>query len=164
MKIERITISYNRILQRIYLHSYYTGEARKAGGVPPHLAATIQASDSNSDILTQLIDSSIAETTNTLTRYLGICTAQHDNEKAETALSIEIPENYPRECLQQIAQAIEEYATMRALGQWLIQNKPDEAVAAVQETQMAAMRLRELMSLRKRPCKHPSTPDNNIAL
>ena len=164
MKKHTIQISCTKILQRIYTHTYYTGEARKAAGVPAHLAASLQASDSNRDILLQHIQSSIAEAAKILTRYLGICTIEHDCEDTVTAISIETPSNYPDECIPQIAQTTEEYATMRALGQWLAQNKPDEAAAATQEAQLSSMYLRELTSLRRRPLNNARTADNNIEL
>ena len=95
---------------------------------------------------------------------MGICTIEHDCEDTATAISIETPSNYPDECIPQIAQTTEEYATMRALGQWLVQNKPDEAAAASQEAQLSSMYLRELTSLRCRPLNNARTADNNIEL
>lgn len=53
---------------------------------------------------------------------------------------------------------------MRALGQWLAQNKPDEAVAATREAELSSMYLRELTSLRRRPLNNARTADSNIEL
>lgn len=164
MEKHTIQISSTEILQRIYTHTYYTGEARKYAGVPANLAAALQASDSNKDILLQHIQSSIAEAARILTRYLGICTTQHNHQDLLTTIIIETPSNYPAECIPQIAQTIEEYSTMRALEQWLAQNKPDEAVAATREAELSSMHLRELTSLRRRPLNNARTADSNIEL
>ena len=164
MKRERIEIGHKRVLQRIYTHTYYVGEARKAAGTPPYLAAGVQASDSNRDMLTQHIHTSIAEAADMLTRYLGICSTRYSNESDTTALYIETPPNYPAGCIAQMAQAIEEYATARTLGQWLMLSKPDEAAFAVEEAQTAATRLRELLSIRLHPGRCNQQHDNNIEL
>ena len=163
MSHQRISINNTQLLQRVCVHTYYTGEARKSSGLPPQLTAQLQASNSNRDILTQHINLSIAEATKMLTRYLGICTAQRTSPE-ETTIDIETPVNYPAECVPQIKEAIEDYCIMRTLGQWLTQIKPDEANAAANEAQMAMMRLRELMCIRKRPRCTNSSSDNSIEL
>lgn len=164
MNTERIEIDYRNILQRIYTHTYYTGESRKTAGAPPHFAARIQASDSDKRALTHHIHLAIAEATKMLTRFLGICTTIHDESTSQTNITIELPLNYPTECIRQIAVAIEDYATMRTIGEWMTQNKPDEATLAAEGAQMAAMRLRELMSIRKRPYPRTHKDDNNIEI
>ena len=164
MKKEIIHIEHTKMLQRVYTHTYYIGEARKAAGVPPHLAAELQTSDSNRDILTQHIHTSIAETARMLTRYLGICSTKHNDATFCSTLFIKIPPNYPIACMPQIARSVENYIVMRTLEQWLMQCKPDEAAPASQEAKIAAVDLRELLSIRQRPGSREHLNDNNIEI
>lgn len=164
MKKGIIHIEHTKILERVHTHTYYIGEARKTAGAPPHLAAELQTSYSNKDILTQHIHTSIAETARMLTRYLGICSIKHNNETFCSTLFIKVPPNYPPECIPQIARTVEKYIVMRTLEQWLMQCKPDEAPSAGQESRIAAAELRELLSVRLRPGNRENLNDNNIEI
>lgn len=164
MKRKNIEINHIKILERIYTHTYYTGESRKAAGAPPHFAARMQASNSDKAALTHHIRLALSEVATMLTRYLGLCTTKYHSDTQSTIFTIETPLNYPHECMEAMGETIENYAVMRTLAEWLTQNKPDEAAAAAEEAQISTLHLRELMSTRKRPTTEHHNHDNNIEL
>ncbi len=156
MKKRRIVLNINNVLQRIYTHCYYTGEARKQVGFPEKAAANIQAS---SDDKTQIIDhinTPTGEVSRMLSRYFALCsreTASNDatEDTNNTVFLVDIPQNYPDEAVPQLETMIENYIVMRTLQLWMLQHKPDEAAIAASEVQQIIFNLREMFTLRKRP-------------
>ena len=149
-------LRHNDIARQIQLHSYYTGEARKAAGITPSFAARIQASDSENDIITRHMRTAILECSKLLSRYFSVCTTKEveDDGSSTTEFHMQPPRNFPHECIPQLEDSMANYVAMRALQQWLAQNKPDEAVSVAEEVRAAANNMRETMSLRNRPHKN----------
>lgn len=147
----------NKILQRIATHTYYTGEARKAAGAPPMAAAKIQASSDDEQQLSDHLTIACNEVMQLLSSYIAICHTRNSEEYSEqgnetvTLFILKPPSNYPTECLKDIEQTIENYVVARTLHQWLLQNKPDESIAAANEAQQHLTKLRQMAALRKRP-------------
>lgn len=169
MKEIKLTLSLRKVMQRIEMYSYYTGEARKKAGLPKELAAGMQASSDDSVQLYDHVSSAIGELSKMLSRFLGICSVHYegsadDKEIYNAVFSLIPPFNYPLEAFPQIEEAMENYAVMRTLGLWLQQHKPDEVMAITTETQQHSLHLRELFALRKRPGRIVRNDDNIITL
>ncbi len=169
MKEIKLTLSIKKAIQRIELHSYYTGEARKKAGIPEELAAGMQASTDDSVQLNDHISSTIGELSRIISRFFGICSVRYiqnidDNNTQSVEFSLTPPFNYPIETIPQITEAMENYAVMRTLYLWLLQHKPDEAGAVGNEAMLHSNHLRELFALRKRPKKITKREDNIVKL
>lgn len=150
-----ITVSPRKVMQRIYTHTYYTGEARKVAGTPMRHAAGIQASEDDATQLDDHLQTAIGEIAGLLSRQLAICRCNEDidNDSGEriVCLSFIPPQNYPRESLPQMEKIIENYVVMRTLQQWMAQHNPPEQTQPANEAEVAMQQLRGVLSLRKKP-------------
>lgn len=166
MKKEILTIRHKDIMQRLFLHSYYRGEAHKTAGMPKHFSAGIQASESDSDMLENHILTAITECVKLLSRYFAVCSVKKidENESRITELHLQPPCNFPRESLSQMEQCIGNYIVMRTLQQWLAQHKPDDSLLAAEEVKSSTIDIRETASLRKRPCRTAHKSNKSIEL
>lgn len=156
MKKKKLTLDHNNVLQRIYTHCYYTGEARREIGFPEKAVAKLQASSDDKEQLCDHMNTPIGEIARMLSRYFVMC--KNETEVSETTdgvrntvFIIDIPQNYPDEALTQLETMIENYTVMRTLQLWMMQHKPDEAAIATSEIQQIIFNLREMFALRKRP-------------
>lgn len=156
MKRRKLVLSPDNVLQRIYTHSYYTGEARKQVGYPEKASANLQASVDDKEQMNDHMHIPINEIARMLSKYFATCNMAYEssNEDSTTAnicFVIDAPQNYPDEALAPLQAMIENYTVMRTLQLWMLQQKPDEAPIAASEVQQTAFNLREMFALRKRP-------------
>lgn len=167
MKKRKLTLDHNNVLQRIYTHSYYTGEARREIGFPEKAVAKLQASNDDKEQLCDHMNTPIGEITRMLSRYFALCrneteVSETTDEIKNTIFIIDIPQNYPDETVPQLEMMIENYAVMRTLQLWMQQHKPDEAVIATGEIQQIIFNLREMFALRKRPHREKENSFDNL--
>ena len=169
MKEINLRVLHKNIEQRIQIYTYYTGEARKEIGVPERLAAQMQVSSDDSTQLEDHISNAIAELGNLISRYFAICSIEEiegnsANESKIYLFTLLIPAMFPETVLSRIEKSMESYAVKRALQQWLLQHRPEEAAIPASEAQTIALQLRELFALRQKPIIKLEKPDDIIDL
>ena len=168
MKEIKLRVRHKNIEQRIQLFTYYTGEARKEAGLPERLAAKIQASSDDEAQLTDHIETAITELGTYISQYFTSCYTEKINEgdSNETIYKFTtiVPESFPQTALGQIEQSMESYIVKRTLQQWLQQHHPEESGIPAGEAQTLAFQLRELFTLRTKPCIESERPNNIIEL
>lgn len=151
-----IIIELQDIIRRLQTYTYYTGEARKKSGFPLQLASDIQASDNDTIQLYDHIDNVCNEAAAYISRYLSLCnlkiTETDDcNNSRSACFSVELPHNFPIECIEQLKTSIINYAVTRTAQQWLTQFKPDEGMYINNEVQSRLIQLREVLTQRNLP-------------
>lgn len=162
----KFTLRHKNVLQRIETHTYYTGEARKAAGMPLMAAAHIEACGDDKIQLTDHITTACSEISRLLSTYLAICHSHtiddNNNNDSITLFRLNAPTNFPIECVADIEQAIENYIVSRVMHLWIAQHKPDESVIYANEVQQQTALLRELAVMRKRPKRKCATEEKTI--
>lgn len=143
-------------IRRVRTHSFYIGETDKHRGGSQREAASLQASDEDTEHLTEHLRTAAAELTTMLSQYLALCATEEKDQNDNYALrtttfSMLPPKNYPHKLLSQLERSIEDYATMRILQLWLAQHNRQEQIQADNEVQKASMQMRFLMTQRARP-------------
>lgn len=169
MREIKLKVLHKNIEQKIQTYTYYTGEARKEAGIPERLAAQMQVSSDDSLQINDHIDNAIAELGNLISRYFAICSIEDrsdettNNERVHI-FSLLVPAMFPQTALAQIENSMESYAVKRALQQWLLQHRPEEAAIPAAEVQAIVLQLRELFALRKKPVIELKDPNKIIDL
>lgn len=145
-----------KVLQRVETHTYYTGEARKNGMMPPMAAANMQASGKDGIQLTDHLLVACSEIARFISSYIAMCRIQQRESidgsgDVITFFTLDVPSNFPTDIIGELEPVMENYAVSRVLQQWMAQHKPDEMVLAANEVQQHTATLRGLASMRKRP-------------
>lgn len=151
-----ITINTKDVILKIQTHAYYIGETRKDSGVPVRLAADIQVSENDNRQISDHLDITCNELSKLISRYLSLCNIKEVTEEECSKIrsySLFLPYNYPMELIEEVKQAMINYAVIRTIQLWLMQCKPDEAPLIANEVYNTSINLRELLAMRKRPQK-----------
>ena len=166
MERREITIGQNKIKERIKLYTHYTGEARRDAGFTERLAARLQASDDDNTQLSDHIENAAAEVSYIIAGVFTHCTLEKatnpESGEQEHRYVVLTPALYPAEATESLARTIENYITRRALQEWFMQHKPEEAAIQGAEAQAAAQQLRRLLTQRTKPVATTPSGSKNI--
>ena len=166
---ENIKISTYDVEQRILTYTYYTGEARRNSGTPLKLAASIQASVDDHIQINDHMNVATSELIKMVNCYFCTCKCDRkddDTHAGYTILNLRLspPQYFPENLLDELRETMINYLVMRTLQQWMLQQKPDEAVIMANETEKTSIQLRELMNRRAKPRKAKIRNKNTMAI
>ncbi|MBO7302526.1 MAG: hypothetical protein J6U58_07465 [Bacteroidaceae bacterium] len=156
MTLINIIVNYEKILERIYTESGYTAMARSNIGISSELSDSMAATEEDKRVLENNIISGAKEAAVIITRYMTPCSidisrTSQNNAIEKIELGFTLPGNYPTEIITTLEQCIEDFITTHALQQWMMIMKPDETSLVAMRMQSEAVRMREILTARKRP-------------
>lgn len=124
------TLSVKELYGQMKEHSYYLGEALKSDSRVAELAAKIQASDDDDDVLTDFIKAGGVKLANILSSALGKTSYTYDTSDADGAkftFTVNAVANFMDAQKDTIKESMLNYLSNYVLAKWLNLIKPDEA-------------------------------------
>lgn len=116
------TIDENDVKTKIATNSYYRGERLKGDNVQN--AAIMQSGEDNNDILADELDVAERSVSAIISRNLGICVINRDDEKC--SFEVKAVSNFPENLKPSVEGAICNYLYDKVLEGWLLVTMPGE--------------------------------------